>query len=179
MSLNWNVAFGIAFLLLGYFELCGAAPLHLLPAAASPLILLTLVPSRVLRAIAVPATATAALAMAGFTRTDVDAGFGAVWLMIGVAAICEGAKAHREEETPAASSILHEALGVIALSGALIAFPVHTHVSNPNAEPFFAPWFAVSPANTAPAWFPTLLFLAGLWGVWLANLVRTGRLTRR
>jgi hypothetical protein len=179
MSLNWNVAFGVAFLLLGCFNLYGAETVHMLPAAVSPLILLALVPSRAIRAFVVPATATAALAIAGFTHTDVHAGFGALWFMVGMAAICEGFTANRDAETPAASATLHEALGVIALSAAFVAFPVHTHLSNANAEPFFARGFVVSPANTTPAWFPTGLFLVGLWGVWLANLARTGRITRR
>ncbi len=177
MSVNWNIAFGLAFLLLGCFNLHGAAAVHMLPAAVSPLILLTLVSNGALRAFALPVTGTAALAIAAFTHTEVHAGFGAVWFMVGIAAICEGVTANRSAETRAGSSVLHEALGIIALSAAFVVFPVHTDPGNANAEPFFAPGFVVSPANTTPAWVPTALFLVGLWGVWLANLVRTGRLT--
>jgi hypothetical protein len=179
MSLNWNFAFGAAFLLLGCFNLHGAATTHMLPAVVSPLVLLTAVADGALRAFVVPATGTAALVIAGLTHTEVHAGFGAVWFMVGIAAIREGVTANRGAPTPASSSILHEALGVIALSAAFLAFPVHTHLSSANGEPFFAPGFAAPPADAAPAWFPTTLFLVGLWGVWLANLSGTGRIARR
>jgi hypothetical protein len=179
MSLNWNIAFGVAFLLLGCVNLYGAAAAHMLPAAVSPLILLAVGTNGALRSVAVPLTGTAALAIAGFTHTEVHAGFGALWFMVGMAAVREGVTVNRDAQPPAASSLPHEALGMIALSAAFVAFPVHTHLSDPTAEPIFAPWFAASPTDTTPAWFPTTLFLVGLWGSWLANLARTGRITRR